>query len=89
MTVRKIEGEYIHRGTNTLLRYVRTYELKPIGVVYETHAWEPGHKRVRLDLGVRTWGLWVLFLKRRLREDVHEGIDLTDMDKFRAAVNEA
>ncbi len=89
MSVRKIEGEYIHPWTNTLLKYERTYEFKPIGVVYETYAWEPGHKRVRLDHGVWTWGFWVLLLKRRLRKDLHEMIDITDMDKFRAAANEA
>ena len=89
MGVRKIEGEYIQKRTNTLLRYVRTYELKPIGVVYETHAWEPGRKRVRLDSGVRTWGFWVLSLEKRLRDDVHESIDITDIDKLRAVANEA
>jgi hypothetical protein len=88
MAIRKIEGEYIHKGTNTVLKYVCTYKFSPIGVVYETYASEPGQKSVRLALGVRTWGSWVLFLPRRLREEVHFDIDTTDMEKFRAAANE-
>ena len=88
MTTRQFEGEYIHAHSKTLLRYVCRYEFKPIGVVYEANAGFGG-KSKRLVQGVITWGIRAFPPRRRVEAAVRETIDILDIEKFRAALNQA
>ena len=82
-----IIGEYRHTYSGKLLRYEARYRLSAIGVVYEADALF-GAKRARLVQGVITWGLRALPPRRRVKEAVHETLDIVDVYKLEAKASE-
>jgi hypothetical protein len=84
---RQFEGEYIHKYSNTMIGYVCRYHFALLGVVYEAEAKLDG-KSKRLVQGVIGWGLGAIPPRRRLEASIRETIDIIDIEKLRAAINE-
>lgn len=88
MTARIVQGEHLHIPSGTVVRFVGRYELKAIGVVYEADAFL-NRRSTSIVRGVIAWGFRAIPPKRRVEATIRETIDLIDMDKLVAALNES
>lgn len=89
MTSRVFAGEYIHKHSNTVLQYVCRYHFSAVGVVYEADAGIGSGRTATLVSGVITWGLRAIPPKGNVERAVHEAIDIVDIEKFRALLEDA